>query len=1519
MATTNPKPSPLSDEQRRLVQAWLTEFERNWGEGRLAARAATLPAAPDPLRLPALLGLVRVDLVRSWQRGQRVALEAYLRAYPELATDGAAPLELVRAEYDARRRFAGSLDVAALAVRFPAHAAEVQRWATLEKPAAPRQPARATATPPPARETVKAETAQGTQGQRPSTVGEAAGAQRPLPEQFGRYRILKKLGAGGMGTVYLAQDGELDRPVALKVPHFAGDDDPNARARFRREAQAAATLSHPNLCPVYDVGEIDGAAYLTMAYIDGKPLSAFLRPERPFPQRNAAALVRKLAAALREAHAKGIVHRDVKPSNVMINTRNEPVIMDFGLARRSIAGDARLTKSGAILGTPAYMAPEQVNGDVQAIGPPCDVYALGVILYECLTGQLPFDGPVASVLARIMVQEPERPSVHRPDLDPALEAICLKAMAKKIEVRYASMAELHEALGAWLRAVPGPAVDKAPAAMPPPAPPRSVPAVSARPVVPPPDPEPIELLPAPPRPAQHVPAMPPRRRSWAVAAGAVALLAVIAGIVLYVSAGDKGTIRIELNDPDAVVRIDGEVVTIESLREPITLKPGEHELIVKRGDLVVETRKFTLQRGEKQILSIKLLEAKARPVTDREPDAQQGTPPKTPPNKDLGSPPVDKPPDPLSRVPRLPPPDVKELVRKLALADGWERYRAAEELRKLGKAEAVPALAKRVADDIYDPYPGKHAALEALHELAPEKAVEALASALSSKAEAVRVWACRELGRQRGGKAEAALAQAAKSETVAVRAAAAFALARQGGGDVPEALRGLLADKEARVRRAAVDALASIGGLAPVEAVTKALEDADGTVRVRAGLALLRLRERSAAEALRQRVADESWLTGDPHAGKAQALDALRQVAPGEVAPALHAALKAKSEAVRTWACQALAFETDKESIPLLVDSLKSDATAVRAAAALTLGMREAASARDDLKKRIDEKDEKDYKVRQAARQALEYLDRPPAVEDALKQLFTPNDPGHYKAAEVLKKPESRPAIPALMQRIGDGNFGGYSHDYDSGKSLSLEALKVLAPDRATEALLMALRSKNDRGRAWACGQLTGKDRVGTLGLVGCLEDRSPTVRAAAVRALGKDGASTREAVARLANDEEYTVRQAVLEVLAAEGGADASEACCAALCDGSPEVRAVAAQHLTQIGGLSAAAALMRRVADDVWGPNDPYSGKVTALTALRKLAPERVTEALLAALQSKSEQVRAWACAEFPARDRKGTDGLIAALKDGAVSVRKAAATALGQQEGKESVAALLKGLEDGSPEVRAAATAALGQSENEARDVLRKLLTDAEPAVRKAALETLTKKGGAEAVKLWSDALNDAQPAIRQDAAYRLQQLGDRSAVPALSKRVADDTPDVDYSGGKLAALGALRQLAPDKATDALLEALRSKNDSVRAWACQNLTTKDKQAPAALVKALKDDAAPVRRAAAAALGSHADADSAKALIESLRDGDPEVRAAAANALGYRYEKSALDELEKLQKDPDSRVQNAVQNALGLIKSKK
>jgi serine/threonine protein kinase/formylglycine-generating enzyme required for sulfatase activity len=275
-----------------------------------------------------------------------------------------------------------------------------------------------------------------------------------IPQQLGRYRILKRLGAGGMGAVYLAEDTELDRRVAVKVPHFGPEDGPQVIERFRREARIAAAIVHPNLCPVYDVGQIDGIHYLTMPFIEGVPLTQLVNADTPCPPWQAAELVRRIASALAVVHGKGIIHRDLKPHNILLKADGEPVVMDFGLARLFEGDSQRLTASGAVVGTPAYMAPEQVLGQLDQLGPATDVYSLGVILYELLAGRLPFHGPAMAVLGQVLHATLPPPSELRRGLPAELEAICVKAMAREPAGRYPTMAELAAALDHLLRQKP---------------------------------------------------------------------------------------------------------------------------------------------------------------------------------------------------------------------------------------------------------------------------------------------------------------------------------------------------------------------------------------------------------------------------------------------------------------------------------------------------------------------------------------------------------------------------------------------------------------------------------------------------------------------------------------------------------------------------------------------------------------------------------------------------------------------------------------------------------------------------------------------------------------------------------------------------------------------------------------------------------------------------------------------------------------------------------------------------------
>jgi hypothetical protein len=397
------------------------------------------------------------ELARRLRAGQDCRAEVLLAAQPDLANCTEAALELIYTEFTVRRELGQKLDPAGWLDRFPHWRDDLRQLFEVHEglvgsttPAAPSgpMPGESWASPP----TVAPEAALPAASPPTELTPSSPGS---LPEQFGRYRILRRLGQGGMGSVFLAHDTQLDRQVALKVPQLAASPESEVVQRFLREARAVATLEHPNVCPVYDVGCIDGVPYLTLAYLDGQPLSERLRESGPLPQREAAALVRDLALALAYVHRQGVVHRDLKPSNVMLNSQGRPIVVDFGLAVRLNRADPRLTVSGALVGTPAYLAPEQVEGRRETVGPACDVYALGVILYELLTGRLPFTGWLEEILVQVARDEPPPPRAHRSDLDVALEAICLRAMAKKIDARYASMDELATALTAYLDGHPG--------------------------------------------------------------------------------------------------------------------------------------------------------------------------------------------------------------------------------------------------------------------------------------------------------------------------------------------------------------------------------------------------------------------------------------------------------------------------------------------------------------------------------------------------------------------------------------------------------------------------------------------------------------------------------------------------------------------------------------------------------------------------------------------------------------------------------------------------------------------------------------------------------------------------------------------------------------------------------------------------------------------------------------------------------------------------------------------------------
>jgi WD40 repeat protein/tRNA A-37 threonylcarbamoyl transferase component Bud32 len=273
-----------------------------------------------------------------------------------------------------------------------------------------------------------------------------AGEHRPsgeVPDHIPGYEVLELLGRGGMGVVYKARQVKLNRVVALKMIRAGAHAGEADLARFRTEAQAIARLQHPNIVQIYEVGEHDGLPFFSLEFCPGGSLEKKL-VGTPLPPRDAAALVERLARAMHAVHTKGVIHRDLKPANVLLTADGTPKITDFGLAKLEQVGQ---TVTGAILGTPSYMAPEQAGGKRQQVGSAADVYALGALLYELLTGRPPFKGPTTfDTLRQVLNDEPVPPRHMQPTTPRDLETVCLKCLHKDPAKRYASAEALAEDL-----------------------------------------------------------------------------------------------------------------------------------------------------------------------------------------------------------------------------------------------------------------------------------------------------------------------------------------------------------------------------------------------------------------------------------------------------------------------------------------------------------------------------------------------------------------------------------------------------------------------------------------------------------------------------------------------------------------------------------------------------------------------------------------------------------------------------------------------------------------------------------------------------------------------------------------------------------------------------------------------------------------------------------------------------------------------------------------------------------------
>ena len=484
------------------------------------------------------------------------------------------------------------------------------------------------------------------------SVPMAMGSFAKLPARFGRYQVEKLLGKGAMGAVYLARDTQLQRPVALKIPKLSASAKGSEKLlkRLKTEAMAAAQIDHPSVCPVFDSGDINGVPYIAMQFIEGETLKDHLKNQPKTPH-EAVELIRQLAEGLAEAHSREIYHRDLKPENIKLNRRGVPVIMDFGLAKlaTTFRADASATQAGTTLGTPAYMSPEQAGGKVEEIDHRSDLYALGVMLYEMLTGTWPFSGSAIQVMGQKSVLEPPSPLTVKPELNPQLAAVCHKMIAKDRQNRYQTAEEVIAALKALnltgsppsgatgaLEAmglggdpdIPSFETDAA-----------SLAAIVARQRKPggtstasasenqtqaevAAGPSASSVASRQSRARARQSANPAQQKLWI---GMAAGMLVVAVLVLWAAGVFKiktreGILVLEVNEPDAEVFVDGDSVSVTwgkgekgARTATINVPPGEHKIKVTKDGYSVVARKLTFKEGEREIFKARL-EARDAPA-----------------------------------------------------------------------------------------------------------------------------------------------------------------------------------------------------------------------------------------------------------------------------------------------------------------------------------------------------------------------------------------------------------------------------------------------------------------------------------------------------------------------------------------------------------------------------------------------------------------------------------------------------------------------------------------------------------------------------------------------------------------------------------------------------------------------------------------------------------------------------------------------------------------------------------------